>query len=98
MYAYITNEDRDAFHKTLDLCRRGDADRVREDELARLEPLAELEDATGIDASFEGTAEGDADRRRRRQLGRVVDRLGLLGRLLQGHVPVAPVERLRRRE
>src|SRR6266852_4353791 len=83
MYTYVGAEDRDAFDQALDLSGRGDADRVRENELGRLEPLAQLEDAPWIDASFEGTAERDADRR---------------GRLLERHVAVALVERLVRRE
>src|SRR5712692_751334 len=95
MYTYIGAEDRDTFDQARDLLGRGDADRVREDELARLEPLAQLEDASGIDASLEGTAECDADRRGRRQLGRLENRLRLRGRLLERHVPVALVERLR---
>src|SRR6266852_2338520 len=98
MYTYVGAEDRDAFDQALDLSGRGDADRVRENELGRLEPLAQLEDAPWIDASFEGTAERDADRRGRRQLGRGEDRLRLRGRLLERHVAVALVERLGRRE
>src|SRR5438874_2351573 len=98
MDTYISAENRDTFDQALDLRGRGDADRVREDELARLQPLAQLEDATRIDASLEGTAERDADRRGRGQLGLLENRLHLNSRLLERHVAVALVERLRRGE
>src|SRR5712691_8296130 len=98
MYTYIGAEDRDTFDQALDLRGRGDADRVRENELARLEPLAQREDTAGIDASFEGTAERDTDRRGRGKVGGGQYRLDLRGGLLQRHVPVALVEGVGRRK
>src|SRR5215218_9932347 len=46
----------------LDLARRGHAYRVCEDELGRVEPTTQVGDATRIDPSLEGAAEGDAQR------------------------------------
>ncbi len=47
-----------------------DADRVREDDLVGREPLGQLGDATRIDPSLERAAERNADRHRRRAVGR----------------------------
>ncbi len=80
METYVGAEDRDALDEALDLRRRGDADRVREDDLVRVERFAEVGDGGGVDAALEGAAEGDADGRGRRQLGLGEDRLSLLGR------------------
>jgi len=79
-----------------DLPRRGDADRVREDELRRVEPGAQLRHPSRVDPTLEGAAEGDADGRGHRQLRETEDRLGLRERLVEGHVPVPLVEGLRR--
>src|SRR6266540_7384081 len=54
MYTYITCARFDAFDEALDLRRRGDADRVSEHDLVRLELSAELRHVSGIDAPFEG--------------------------------------------
>jgi len=49
--------------------RRRDPDRVGEHQLVRLQLAGELDDHAGVDLALEGTAEGDADRRRRRAVG-----------------------------
>src|SRR6266511_1142891 len=98
MYTYITCARFDAFDEALDLRRRGDADRVSEHDLVRLELSAELRHVSGIDAPFEGTAERDADRHRRGQLGHAEDRHRLRHGLVERHVAVPLVERLGRRE
>ena len=81
-----------------DLTRRGDPDRVREDDLGGVQLLAERGDDARIDAALEGAAEGDADAHGRGALGGVEDRLRLLERLVERHVAVPPVEGLRRGE
>src|SRR3954447_24511622 len=98
MYTYITTPHLDTFDQALDPPGRGDPDRVGEDDLVRGQPVAEVGDTARIDTAFEGTAEGDADRDGRGQIGHAQDRLYLRQRLIQRHVAVSPVERLGRRE
>jgi len=52
--------------ETADLPWRRDADRVRQHDLGGREPRSKLGDDAGIDVTFEGTAEGNADRDRHR--------------------------------
>jgi len=82
----------------VDLPRDPDADRVREDDFRRVEAGRELGDCARVDAALEGTAEGDADRDRRRLLRLGEDPLDARGRLFERCVAVAPVELLRRAE
>src|SRR5205085_9348471 len=74
--------------------RRGDADRVRKDDVRPAgEARCELDDDAGIDMSFEGTAEADGNRHRMGILPTgCQDGLGGGGRLGQAHVPVRLVE------
>jgi hypothetical protein len=58
-------EGRDPLEQGLCLCRRGNADRVGENELVRVgrrQPLGDLDHPVGCDRPFERTAEGDRDR------------------------------------
>ena len=98
MYTDFMCSREDAFDEALDLCGRGDADRVSEDDLVRLELRTEIGHVSRVDVSLEGAAERDADSRGRRQLGDADDRHRLGERLVEGHGPVALVERLGRSE
>ena len=84
-----------------DLPRRGDADRVREDDLLGSEP-SEVVDEAGddgrVDPALEGAAESDADRDRRLRGPRGDDPRSALLRLLERGVRVPLVEALRRAE
>ena len=80
------------------LTRRGDADRVGEDDLGAVEAPGELGHAARIDAPFERAAEGDADRDRRRHLGCGEDLVDARDRLVERGVAVVPVELLGRAE
>ena len=87
--------------ETADLPRRGDADRVRENDLVD-SPPAEVVDEAGddgrVDAALEGAAECDADRHRRLRRPRSGDPRSALRRLVQRGVRVPLVEALRRAE
>ena len=78
--------------------RRRDTDRVREDDLVRLELRGQLHDCLWIDRALERAAEGDADRRGRRTIGLREDPLHALRGLRERRIPVAPVEGVRRAE
>ena len=86
----------DALDQGADRRRRRDPDRVGEDEPARVELRRELGDGAGVDLGLEGTAEGDADRRRGGPVGHGEDPLHTRRRLRERGVPVPAVERVRR--
>ena len=87
-------EAADALDEAAHLCGAGDADRVGQDDLVRLEPLGERDDLAGVHLALERAAERDADRDRRRLLRRREDRLHLRQRLVARHLAVPAVEAL----
>ena len=80
------------------LPRRRDADRVREHDFGGGKARSQLRDHAGIDATFEGTAESNADRHRHRQPARSIHACRRGRRLLDGLVRVPPAEAVGGRE